>query len=212
MHGFKFICKVVFFVSGVTPSGLTALLACIEQSKMQSFCHTCEEMGFRLYKNWTSRDLELKPQTKINIKLKGSFIWPRCMTRKRLDLTFLQNSTGNFTRFRVDIKPKIDQHVCGILVLTKGTDVVDEIFYDPQNAKEYTHVSSFKGRRTPDQGTGQPVKKTVSRGKSFICRKPTSTGCQYSENGIKIRTNCLTHYLENVTIEAVTINVLNPHE
>ncbi|CAC5393451.1 MXD [Mytilus coruscus] len=182
MHGFKSICKVVFFVSDVTSVGLTVLLACIEKSKMQAFRHICEEMGFHLYKNWTSKDLVFKPQNKINITLKGCFSLPRFSTRKRLDLTFLPYSSENFTRFEVEIKPKIDQDVYGILLLTKDQEIVDEIMFNTQRTKEYSHGSSFKGKKKPDQKTGLPVKKTVSRGKSFVNRKPTSSICQYSEN------------------------------
>lgn len=84
VHGFKYTCKIVFFVSEVTSSGLTVLLACIEKSKLPEFCHIREKEGFYIYKNGTSRDLDLKPQIRINITLKGCFILPRYLTKKKI--------------------------------------------------------------------------------------------------------------------------------
>ncbi|XP_052079494.1 uncharacterized protein LOC127717739 isoform X15 [Mytilus californianus] len=184
MHGHKSICKILFFVSDVTSRGLTVLLACIEKSKMQAFCHSCEDRGFHLFKNWISKDLVFKPQIKIDITLKGCFTLPRFTSRKRLDLTFLPNSAENFTRFVVEIKHKIDQDVYGILLLTKDQEIVDEISYNTLSTKEYTNASLLKGRNTPDRRarTARPDQMTSTKGASYINRQPTLSVRKCSED------------------------------
>ncbi|VDI25647.1 Hypothetical predicted protein [Mytilus galloprovincialis] len=180
MHGHQSICKILFFVSEVTSRGLTVLLACIEKSKMQAFCQNCEERGFQLFKNWISKDLVFKPQIKISINLKGCFSMPRFSSRKRLDMTFLPNSTENFTRFVVEIKPKMDQDVYGILLLTKDQEFLDEIIYNTLLNKEYANASS--SRKPIDRHKSQWSDQRMSKGKSFIDRQPTVPVRQFSED------------------------------
>ncbi|CAC5393452.1 ANK [Mytilus coruscus] len=184
MHGHKSICKILFFVSDVTSRGLTVLLACIEKSKMQAFCHSCEDRGFHLFKNWISKDLVFKPQIKIDITLKGCFTLPRFTSRKRLDLTFLPNSAENFTRFVVEIKHKIDQDVYGILLLTKDQEIVDEISYNTLSTKEYANASVLKGRNTPDRRarTARLEQMTSMKGTSYINRQLTLSVRKCSED------------------------------
>lgn len=146
MHGLKAICKILFFVNDVTSGGLTVLLSCIEKSKMQDFCNNCEEMGFQLFKNWISKDFSFKPQTKINIALRGFFTLPQFTTRKKLDMIFLPNSAQNFTRFRVEIKPKMDRDAYGLLVLTEDQVLLDEICYNPIITKGNRPGTQAKGR------------------------------------------------------------------
>ncbi|XP_052079493.1 uncharacterized protein LOC127717739 isoform X14 [Mytilus californianus] len=181
MHGHQSICKVLFFVSEVTSRGLTVLLACIEKSKMQAFCLNCEERGFQLFKNWISKDLVFKPQIKIAISLKGCFSMPRFSSRKRLDMTFLPNSTENFTRFVVEIKPKMDQDVYGILLLTKDQEFLDEIIYNTLTNKEYANASLSR-KNTDRQRTQRSDQRTATKGKSFIDRQPTLPVRQFSED------------------------------
>ncbi|XP_063412417.1 uncharacterized protein LOC134695146 [Mytilus trossulus] len=180
MHGHQSICKILFFVSEVTSRGLTVLLACIEKSKMQAFCQNCEERGFQLFKNWISKDLVFKPQIKISINLKGCFSMPRFSSRKRLDMTFLPNSTENFTRFVVEIKPKMDQDVYGILLLTKDQEFLDEIIYNTLLNKEYANASS--SRKPIDRQRSQRSDLRTTKGKSFIDRQPTVPVRQFSED------------------------------
>lgn len=175
MHGYNYVCKILFFVSDVTLRSLTVLLACIEKSKMQAFCQNCEERGYRLFKNWISKDLVLKPQIKIDIALKGCFSLPRFVARRRLDLTFLPNSSENFTRFVVEVKHRIDQDAYGILLLTKDKEIIDEISYN-------THASlSINRRNTMDLGVGREL--------TFIKesddKQPTPSVSKYSDEGIK---------------------------
>ncbi|XP_052079490.1 uncharacterized protein LOC127717739 isoform X11 [Mytilus californianus] len=181
MHGHQSICKILFFVSDVTSRGLTVLLACIEKSKMKAFCQSCEEKGFQLFKNWISKDLVFKPQIKIAITLKGCFKMPRFSSRKRLDMTFLPNSTENFTRFVVEIKPKMDQDVYGIMLLTKDQEFVDEIIYNTLTNKEYENASSLR-KNTARQRTQRSDQRTSAKGKSFIDRQPTLAVRQFSED------------------------------
>ncbi|XP_071150635.1 uncharacterized protein [Mytilus edulis] len=171
MHGYNYVCKILFFVSDVTLRSLTVLLACIEKSKMQAFCQNCEERGYRLFKNWISKDLVLKPQIKIDIALKGCFSLPRFVARRRLDLTFLPNSSENFTRFVVEVKHRIDQDAYGILLLTKDKEIIDEISYN-------THASlSINRRNTMDLGVGREL--------TFIKesddKQPTPSVSKYSD-------------------------------
>ncbi|VDH97925.1 Hypothetical predicted protein [Mytilus galloprovincialis] len=181
MHGHQSICKILFFVSEVTSRGLTVLLACIEKSKMQAFCQNCEERGFQLFKNWISKDLIFKPQIKISINLKGCFSMPRFSSRKRLDMTFLPNSTENFTRFVVEIKPKMDQDVYGILLLTKDQEFLDEIIYNTLLNKEYANASSSR-KPIDRQRSQRSDQRTFNKGKSFVDRQPTVPVRPFSED------------------------------
>lgn len=153
---------------------------------MEAFCLSCEEKEFHQYKNWTSKDLIFEPQIKMNITLKGCFSLPRYSTRKVLDLTFYQNSTENFQRFRVDIKPKIDQDVYGILLLTKDQVFVDEIFYNTHITKEYAHGSTLTGKKKPNQTGKLALKKaTTPKAGVFTSRTPTLAILQNSEDGME---------------------------
>ncbi|XP_071148813.1 uncharacterized protein [Mytilus edulis] len=181
MHGHQSICKILFFVSEVTSRGLTVLLACIEKSKMQTFCQNCEERGFQLFKNWISKDLVFKPQIKISINLKGCFSMPRFSSRKRLDMTFLPNSTENFTRFVVEIKPKMDQDVYGILLLTKDQEFLDEIIYNTLLNKEYANASSSR-KPIDRQRSQRSDQRSFNKGKSFVDRQPTVPVRPFSED------------------------------
>ncbi|CAC5393449.1 unnamed protein product [Mytilus coruscus] len=171
MHGYNSVCKILFFVSDVTLRSLTVLLACIEKSKMQAFCRNCEERGYRLFKNWISKDFVFKPQIKINIALKGCFSLPRFSARRRLDLTFLPNSSENFTRFVVEIKHKIDQDAYGILLLTKDKEIIDEISYN-------AHASLSIRRNTTDLGLVRPE---LTFTKESIDKQPPLPVTKYSE-------------------------------
>lgn len=162
------------------------LLACIEKSKLPEFCHIREKEGFYIYKNGTSRDLDLKPQIRINITLKGCFILPRYLTKKRYDLIFLPKFEDFHTRFVVEIKRKIDQDVYGIFVLTKNHEIVDEICFNTRHIKEYAHGSSVKGKSKPDQKIGLSAKRTTTpREISFSSRTPTLAICHNIEDGME---------------------------
>ena len=112
---------------------------------------------------------------------------PRFSSRKRLDMTFLPNSTENFTRFVVEIKPKMDQDVYGILLLTKDQEFLDEIIYNTLLNKEYANASS--SRKPIDRHKSQWSDQRMSKGKSFIDRQPTVPVRQFSEDGMENSTN-----------------------
>ncbi|CAC5393448.1 unnamed protein product [Mytilus coruscus] len=106
---------------------------------------------------------------------------PRFSSRKRLDMTFLPNSTENFTRFVVEIKPKMDQDVYGILLLTKDQEFLDEIVYNTLLNKEYANASLSR-KNTDRQRTQRSDQRTSTKGKSFIDRQPTLPVRQFSED------------------------------
>lgn len=113
---------------------------------------------------------------------------PRFSSRKRLDMTFLPNSTENFTRFVVEIKPKMDQDVYGILLLTKDQEFLDEIIYNTLLNKEYANASSSR-KPLDRQRSQRSDQRTFNKGKSFVDRQPTVPVRPFSEDGMGNNTN-----------------------
>ena len=129
-------CKILFFVCERTQHSLIVILECVEKRKLESVCKLRKQYGFHFVSEWISRDFFFEPGKKINVDVKGKFCLPKRSAIKKVQMTFFPVAEDNFTRFPVELNPKLGEEIYGVLALRDGSELLDEIYYDPWSTKK----------------------------------------------------------------------------